>query len=278
MLAMTDNRCRNDQVKAFCKEQHLEKLLGKYDLALIAFSGGVDSTYLLYKAAEIIGPDNIFAVTVDSELTLPEEIEKARQLAEGLGFRFNSLKLDLLAVEAIKKNDPQRCYSCKKLIYSELLNLAANSKLSVVMDGTNADDPNEHRPGLRALKELGVLSPLLEAGLVKDEIRLLSRKAGLVTWDKPASPCLATRFPYGKTLTAEGLQKIALAESFLRDLGVTNNLRVRYHDNLARIEVDQKDFNLIIKQRKIVLEILKAYGFSYVTLDLGGFSSGSMDR
>ncbi len=275
---MTDNRCRNDQAKAACKEQHLEKLLGKYDSALIAYSGGVDSTYLLYKAAEIIGRDNIVAVTVDSELALPEEVEKARQLAESLNLKISILKLDLLAVEAIKKNDPQRCYSCKKLIYSELLRLAANNKLPVIMDGTNADDPGEHRPGLRALKELGVVSPLLEGGLVKEEIRLLSRKAGLVTWDKPAAPCLATRFPYGKQITAEGLQKIALAESFLRELGVTNNLRVRCHDNLARVEVDQQDFSLIINQRKIVLEKLKAFGFTYVTLDLGGFSSGSMDR
>ena len=278
MLTMAENHCRADQVKTACKQMHLSKLLGKYDSALVAFSGGVDSTYLLYRAVEIIGRDNVTAVTVDSELILPKEAEKAQRLAESLNVKHSLLKPDLLSVEAIKNNDPKRCYYCKKLIYSELLRLAANTGRAVVMDGTNADDLGEYRPGLKALKELGVVSPLMEAGLVKEEIRFLSRKAGLVNWDQPAAPCLATRFPYGQKVTAEGLQKIILAESFLREQGVTNNLRVRCHDNLARIEVEQQDLSLIFQKRKTVIKALKSYGFSYVTLDLDGFSSGSMDR
>ncbi len=278
MLAVTNNHDCSNQVKAFYKEKDLEALLAKYDSALIAFSGGVDSTYLLYKAAAIIGRESIIAVTIDSALTPPKEVEKAKQLAESLNLKHSFLRPDLLSVEAVKNNDPQRCYYCKKLIYKGLLGLAANTGQSVVLDGTNADDLGEHRPGLRALEELSVVSPLLKAGLVKEEIRYLSRKAGLVTWDQPAAPCLATRFPYGKKVTVEALQKIAFAESFLRELGVINNLRVRCHDDLARIEVDKQEFSLIIKHQKLVMDTLKACGFSYVTLDLDGFSSGSMDR
>ena len=275
---MMSNLSRPAQEKALEKEKCLDKMLEGLESAVIAYSGGVDSTYLLYEAAEVIGSSKVLAITVASELTTPEEVENAKQTAGTMKVAHRRLDINLLSDPELRNNSPQRCYICKKHIYGALLRLAGEDGYETVLDGSNADDTAEYRPGLRALKELKVASPLLEAGLGKQEIRYLSRQAGLPTWDRPAAACLASRFPYGEELNPEGLQNIAAAEKILRQLGVGTNLRVRCHGNLARIEVGRADADLLLGQKDAVVEKLRELGFMYVTLDLGGFQSGSMDR
>lgn len=264
--------------ETLAKEKSLEKRLGAFSSAVIAFSGGVDSTYLLYKAVEVIGTDRVLALTVESELTTLEEKVKAKEAAESINVKHKVIKLDLLSNPELRRNGPERCYICKKNIYGALLHLAGENSYSAVLDGSNADDTGEYRPGLQALKELKISSPLLEEGLGKEEIRYLSRQAGLATWNRPSAACLASRLPYGEELAPERLEKIAAAEEFLRQIGIANNLRVRCHGSLARIEVNREDFDLLLGSRKEIAIKLRSLGFIYSTLDLDGFQSGSMDR
>ena len=275
---MMSDLSRSGQEKALGKEKYLEKRLKDLDSAVIAYSGGADSTYLLYKAAEVIGTGKVLAITVASELSTPGEVENAKQTAGAMKVGYRSLDIKLLSDPELRNNSPQRCYICKKHIYGALLRFAGEGGYEAVLDGSNADDTAQYRPGLRALRELKVASPLLEAGLSKQEIRYLSKLAGLSTWDRPAAACLASRFPYGEELKPEALQNIAAAENILRQLGVGTNLRVRCHGNLARIEVDWVDAELLLGQKDAVVKKLRTLGFIYVTLDLGGFQSGSMDR
>ncbi len=259
------------------KERQLENIIGAYDSALVAFSGGVDSTYLLYKTAQVLG-SRVLAVTAHSQLHPADEADAAEKLARSMGVGHLVAALDLLALPDVEKNLPERCYSCKKHIFTKLKGIATERGYTAVFEGTNADDAADDRPGLRALEELGVQSPLREAGLTKDEIRLLSKSAGLATWLKPSAACLATRFPRGEQITSGGLSKVADAERFLRKLGLNGNLRVRVHGgNLARIEVNDKEKDLIYKHEEEIISGLKKLGFSYTTLDLEGFRSGSMN-
>lgn len=265
----------NDMVNL--KEQLLVEKIKAYDSALIAFSGGVDSTYLLYKTIQVLG-SRVLAVTVHSQLHTVEEADLAEKLARSLGAKHLVAALDLLALPEVVNNLPERCYSCKKQIFGRLKDIASERGFETVFEGTNADDSADDRPGLRALKELGVQSPLHDAGLTKDEIRLLSKNAGLETWLKPSAACLATRFPRGEQITSGCLKKVADAESFLRKLGLKGDLRVRVHGgNLARIEISDKDKDLIYRHDKDIISGLRKLGFSYTTLDLEGFRSGSMN-
>ena len=277
-MIMDSNQLNVDIKMALEKEKKLLKLLGSCERALVAYSGGVDSSYLLYKASLALGQDNVLAVTVQSELSPPEEIEEAAKNALTMNIVHQVLKIDLLKIPGIVENSPERCYICKNYIYKNLRGFAEESNYAVVLDGSNADDKDEYRPGLRALKELGIKSPLVEAGLGKKEIRYLSKQAGLTTWDKPAAACLASRLCYGDKITPAKLELVARAEKYLRQLGVKDNIRVRYHGNLARIEVDEKDIELLVSNRELVVNKLGKLGFLYVTLDLSGFQSGSMDR
>lgn len=260
------------------KEEKLELLLKAYDSALLAFSGGVDSTFLLYKASCVMGRDKVLAVTADSVLYPPEETEAAKEIASSLGVRHIVIQTAELSLEEFCANPPQRCYYCKSELFTELNKLAREHHLTHVMDGSNADDTTDYRPGTRAARELGVRSPLEEAGLTKAEIRLLSRSHALPTWDKPAAACLASRFPYGERLELSKLRQVEHGERFLRSLGLKREVRVRRHGQIARIEIAVPELALIVDNRQTVVDYFKQLGFLYITLDLEGFQTGSMNR
>lgn len=241
----------------------------------IAFSGGVDSAYLVKACVEAgIAVD---AVTFETWLHPHGDLAEAEALAKRLGACPTVIAINELSDSRILKNPPERCYYCKHLLFTTLRKWADEHGISVVLDGTNADDLEEYRPGLKALKELQIISPLAECGMTKTEIREASRRLGLETADKPSAPCLATRLPYYTTITPELLSRIDRGETLLRQYGFYN-LRLRCHGEVARIEVDVAYFEQVLAHREALIQGLKALGFSYVTLDLEGFRSGSYDR
>lgn len=260
------------------KEEKLELLLKALDSALLAFSGGVDSAFLLYKAASVMDPEKVIAVTADSALYPAEEVEAAREMAASLGVRHIVINTAELSREEFCRNSPQRCYYCKSELFAELEKLARKHNLTYLMDGSNADDTADFRPGTRAARERGVRSPLQEAGLTKAEIRLLSRLHGLSTWDKPAAACLASRFPYGERLEISKLKQVEQGERFMRKLGLKREVRVRRHGPVARLEIDLSELSFILDNRQTVVDYFKQLGFIYITLDLEGFQTGSMNR
>ncbi|MHC4914965.1 MAG: ATP-dependent sacrificial sulfur transferase LarE [Planctomycetota bacterium] len=258
------------------KLQALRRRLSGLGSACLAYSGGVDSTFLACIAGDVLG-EKFLAVTADSETYPSRERREAVELAASLGFRHEVIATSELGIPGFQANPPDRCYHCKKELFERLREVAGEHGLACLLDGQNADDVSDYRPGLRAAEELGVVSPLREAGLTKEEIRTLSRELGLPTWDKPAFACLASRFPYGRPITEEGLRRVDRAEEFLRELGV-GQLRVRDHDGIARIEVAPKDIpKMAGNWRKQVIENLKGLGYMYVTLDLDGYRTGSMN-
>lgn len=254
----------------------LKRILADMEGVLIACSGGVDSTFLLRVALEVLG-ENVLAVTAKSPIHPASESAAAGELARRLGARHLFVKTDELDDPEFARNPPERCYLCKRSLFARLKELAEEHGLTEVLEGSNYDDLGEHRPGFRALRELGVRSPLAEAGLTKAEIRALSRQMGLPTWDKPAQACLATRFPYGELLTPEKLRRVEEAEEFLRSLGL-GQLRVRTHGLLARIEISRDEMPRLLHEAGRVVEELKKLGYTYFTLDLEGYRTGSMDE
>jgi pyridinium-3,5-biscarboxylic acid mononucleotide sulfurtransferase len=254
------------------------KELGK---VVIGFSGGVDSSLILKVAIEAIGPDNVWAVTADSESLLPEELEFCRNLGAQLGVKpanFIEIKTNELSNPNYKANPIDRCFYCKHELFSSMQNVARQVGASYILDGSNADDTNDWRPGRKAAGQLGVISPLAEAGITKDEIRELARLYNLPNWDKPALACLSSRIPYGSEVTVKKLDQIAQAERYLRSLGFTQ-LRVRHHDKIARIELLKSEMPRLYSNglADLVIAQLKDIGFTYVTIDLQGFRSGSMN-
>ncbi len=258
------------------KEKKLEQLLATLESAVVAFSGGVDSSYLLYKAREVLG-DKVLAVTAESEIFPEHEREMAVRLAQKLGAEHVLIKTEMLSRSDFAGNPPQRCYYCKKEFFTQLWKIAREHALNSVCDGANRDDRDDFRPGIRAAGEMGVRSPLMEAGITKEEIRSLSRKAGLETWNLPSAACLASRIPYGETITGEKLKAVAQAESFLKSLG-HKTVRVRYHQATARIEVPAEEIPALAEKAEEIADCLKPFGFSYVALDLEGYRSGSMNE
>ncbi len=263
---------------ALHKQGALDRLLDRYSRVLVAFSGGVDSSYLLARASACLGRDRVAAVTIVSELSTPNEVGEAAIISTGLGATHLSIELALLKNEEIRRNRPQRCYYCKLLIYRRLLDEARAQGYEAVLDGSNADDLEDYRPGMRALRELEISSPLLEAGLHKQEIRMLAKSMGLASWNRPASPCLATRFAWGEELTPAVLSNVSAAEDYMRQLGVEGDLRVRCHGLLARVEVNAAALEVIVSHRAAIDAMLRELGFQHVTVDLRGFTSGSMSN
>lgn len=256
----------------------LRRTLQEMGGVVIAFSGGVDSTLLLSVAAEVLG-DRVLAVTACSETYSPEELEFAREVARSLGVRHLVRETSELAIPEFSGNPVNRCYYCKRELFGTLLEVAAQEGLPWVADGAQADDMGDHRPGLVAGKELGVRSPLMEAGLTKTDLRELSRRRGLPAWDRPAMACLASRFPYGQEITVEKLSQVAAAERLLRARGFVQ-VRVRHHGEVARLEVSPVDVARLVAEplRSEVIAALKALGFTYVAVDLEGYRQGSMNE
>ena len=241
----------------------------------VAFSGGVDSTYLVYKAHEVLG-DDCLAVTVRSQVLTADEYARTEDFCKAHGIKHIVIDFDVFTTPLFASNPPDRCYHCKRNIFEHIMAAAPGY---IVADGSNTDDTGDYRPGMKALKELGIISPLMDSGLSKADIRLLSKEAGLSTWDHPSAACLASRFAYGEEITADGLKRVAAAEKFIKKLGYSG-IRVRVHGDIARIEASAEDIpSLADKEKRSLLSAeLKRLGYKYITLDLDGYRTGSMNE
>jgi len=269
-ILLGDMMAKNEKLK------RLEEYLANLGKLAVAFSGGVDSTFLL-KVAHIVLGDDVMAITVNGAIHPGWEIESSKEIASRIGVRQILLDMDIFGNELIVSNPPDRCYHCKLAIFSMIKKTAKGYGIDNVADGSNIDDAGDYRPGMRALKELGILSPLRDAGLGKEEIRILSMELGLPTWDKPALSCLATRIPYNTRITEETLSMIESGEDFLRGLGFSQ-IRLRHLGNLAKIEVPPEDMMRLLGLREMVVKKLKEIGYTYITMDMEGYNMGSMNR
>ncbi|MBP1696144.1 MAG: PP-loop domain protein [Deltaproteobacteria bacterium] len=270
-----------EKMNSSAKEKHekLKAIFKDMGKVLVAFSGGVDSTLLLKVAQDTLGNKNVLAVTALSPLYPERELQGVKKLIQALGARHRLIHSNELEIPGFSKNPPNRCYYCKSKLFKELLELAREETLPSVVEGSTLDDDQDHRPGKRAIQELGIRSPLKETGFTKAEVRELSRALGLSTWDKPSFACLASRFPYGEEITEEGLKRVDRAEDFLFGLGF-KQVRVRHYGHLARIEILKEEMARLMdgSLRATVVDHLKGMGYRYITLDLEGFRSGSMNE
>ena len=263
------------------REVKLERLraqLREIGSAAVAFSSGVDSTFLLRVAHEELG-ENVVAVTARSHSFPKRELDEAAAFCAREGVRHEIIDSEELDIPGFAENPPDRCYHCKKALFGKLIAFAQANGLAAVLEGSNMDDDGDYRPGRRAIRELGIRSPLHDAGLTKAEIRVLSKRMGLPTADKPSFACLASRFPYGERITAAGLERVERAEQWLMDAGLgLAQLRVRSHGDMARIEVPPADIPRIAARAEEIAAALKSFGFAYVALDLQGYRTGSLNE
>ncbi|MGD0918856.1 MAG: ATP-dependent sacrificial sulfur transferase LarE [Thermodesulfobacteriota bacterium] len=272
-----DKRVEGSELKN--RTEKLKEIFRSMKRVLVAYSGGVDSTLLLKVAQDTLGERNVLAVTALSPLYPERELAAAKKVIQTMGGRHRLIESNELEIEGFSKNPPNRCYYCKRRLFDELLHLAKEESIPFIVEGSTLDDEKDHRPGKKAVQELGIRSPLQEAGFTKADVRELSNALDLPTWNKPSFACLASRFPYGEEITTGGLRMVDEAEDFLFGLGF-KQVRVRHYENLARIEIFQEEMARLIEGslREKVVSRLKEIGYKYVTLDLQGFRSGSMNE
>jgi pyridinium-3,5-biscarboxylic acid mononucleotide sulfurtransferase len=259
------------------KYKKLQDILREMETVVVAFSGGVDSTFLLKAAVDTLGGDNVLAITADSETYPTSELKEALMLAKWIGARHRVIETSELSIPGYTENDQNRCYFCKSSLFDQLIPILNDHEFNNIIYGVIADDANEFRPGMKAAKEKGIRGPLQEANLFKDEIRTLSKEAGLPTWDKPSFACLSSRIAYGEIITKEKLTKVDKSEAYLKSLGI-RQVRVRTHKDIARIEVEPVDMPRVLQYHEAITKRLKQFGYKYVSLDLSGYKSGSMNK
>lgn len=255
--------------------EKLEDRIKELGRVAIAYSGGIDSTFLLYVANKVLPKENVLAILAKGSMLAETDYNDALEFVRENNFNYEEVFFEPLNIPEFKENTRDRCYYCKKKLMTEIKNKGENLSFTNILDGKNADDLKGFRPGNRVASELNIISPLASLGFTKEMIRAEAKKLGLKTWNKPANSCLATRFPYHNTLSKELLKKVENAEKIIKNLGI-NKVRVRVHLDLIRIEVEKENFTLILNNNEAILKI-KELGFKFITLDLFGLKSGSFD-
>ncbi len=273
-----DNTNKKVTVEQLKKYDELKKMLTDFGSTAVSFSGGVDSTFLLFAAKEALG-DKVIAVTSKSYLFPQRELNEAKEFCIKNKIRHFIFESDELKIEGFSQNPKNRCYLCKHELFEKIIKIAEDEGIDTILEGSNLDDNGDYRPGLQAVAKLGIKSPLRSIGFTKEDIRALSKYLGIPTWEKPSFACLASRFVYGETITKEKLGMVDKAEQLLLDLGF-DQMRVRIHGNMARIEIMPEEFDKMMKDdvRNQIISSFKEFGFTYITMDLIGYRTGSMNE